>query len=301
MMSIYTNPIIPNSPKGNTWDPYVLRHGGYYYHCYSNAQGVYITRSETLWEIGSGDTMMVYDCTEDGALQEWFAPELHLIDGRWYIYAAPDHGGWMHTMTVLVGEGDSPMCTYRNEGAIRGLEGQWTIDGTVMRHQGQLYFIWSNCSALYLAKMADPCSITGEIVTLSRPEYPFETKVGLVIEGPAVLHRNGKIHIVYSANDSKYDEYCLGLLTFDGEQDIMNASHWVKTDHALFEKTDTIFGPGHCSFTTVTENGRDVDYIGYHANLISGSGWDGRNVFVQPFTWDENDAPVFGKPKFDIR
>lgn len=298
MMKSFGNPIIPNSAKGNTWDPYVLRYGGCYYHCYSNAQGVYVTRSETLWDIGKGETIQVYDCTKEGALCEWFAPELHHINGKWYIYASPDYGGWMHTMTVLVGEGDTPMCLYRNGGAIGGLEGKWTIDGTVMIHQGQLYFIWSDCSALYLAQMSDPCRITGEIITLSRPEYPFETKIGPVIEGPALLYRNGKIHIVYSANDSKYDEYCLGLLTFDGGQDIMDASHWIKTDHAVFEKTDKIFGPGHCSFTTVTENGREVDYIVYHANLVSGSGWSGRNVFIQPFDWNEHDLPVFGKPEF---
>ena len=50
--------------------------------------------------------------------------------------------------------------------------------------------------------------------------------------------------------------------------------------------------------TTVTEDGKEVDYIVYHANLTSGTGWTGRSIFTQPFTWDENDYPVFGKPEF---
>lgn len=299
-MKPYRNPIIPNNPKGNTWDPYVLRHDGYYYHCYSNHEGVFISRAEELCEIGNGETIQIYDCTRQDALKDWYAPELHRIGDAWYVYASPDFGQGLHTMAVLSCHGESPMEDYEYKGRVKGLEDQWNLDGTVMYFRDELYFVWSTCSALYLAKMKDPCAITEEMIMLSKPEYDFETRVGLVIEGPAVLYRNGNIHIVYSANDSKYDEYCLGLLTFDGEQDIMDASRWVKTDHALFEKTDTIFGPGHCSFTTATENSAEQDYIVYHANTVSGSGWSGRNVFAQPFTWDENDAPVFGKPKVDI-
>lgn len=133
---------------------------------------------------------------------------------------------------------------------------------------------------------------------LTKPELNFETKVGLIAEGPAVLYRNRKIHIVYSANDSKSDAYCLGLLTFDGDGDVLAADNWKKKDSAVFEKTDQIYGPGHCSFTTVTENKTEKDYIVYHANLVSGSGWAGRNVFAQPFEWDDNDFPVFGQPCF---
>ena len=71
-------------------------------------------------------------------------------------------------------------------------------------------------------------------------------------------------------------------------------------EEEFFEKTEDIFGPGHCSFTTVTENGVEEDYILYHANLESGSGWYGRNVWIQKFTWDDNDMPVFGKPERDV-
>ena len=300
MMKQYQNPIIPCSPRGNTSDPYVLRHNGYYYHCYSNNQGVYISKADNLWDVGNGETKLIYDCTQNGALKEWFAPELHHIDGKWYIYAAPDYGNWMHTMTVLIGEGDSPMCEYKNAGAVKGLEGQWTIDGTVMFYQGELYFIWTKCSEMFMSKMADPLTLIGKTVTIAKPELPFETRVGLVNEGPAVLYRNDKIHIVSSGNDSKHDDYCLGLLTYNCQGDILDVKNWIKADHAVFEKTDSIFGPGHCSFTTVTEGERDVDYIVYHANLMSGSGWNGRNVFVQSFEWDENGFPIFGMPRFDV-
>lgn len=297
-MKPYRNPIIVNSPEGNTGDPYVLRFGDYYYHCFSNAKGVFISKSKNLWDIGSAVPYKIYDSTKKDALKHWYAPELHFIDGKWYVYGAPDYGNGLHTMSVLVGEGDTPLCEYENAGAVKGLEGKWTIDGTVMTHQNEWYFIWTCCRELYIARMNDPLSITGKVTVLTEPELDFETKVGLIVEGPAVLQKNRKIHIVYSANDSKCDEYCLGLLTFEGEGDVLDANSWKKKDAAVFEKTDEIYGPGHCSFTTVTEDKNETDYIVYHANLVSGSGWAGRNVFVQPFKWDDDDFPIFGQPHF---
>ncbi len=180
---------------------------------------------------------------------------------------------------------------------IRGIENKWNLDGTVLWHEDQLYFVWSDCAHMYMAKMADPCTIQEPIIILTRPELPFETRVGCVTEGPAVLYKNGLIHVVYSANDSKFDDYCLGLLTFTGG-DILDVANWEKSPVAIFEKTDAIFGPGHCSFTTVTEGEKEIDYIVYHANRVSGSGWGGREVFVQPISWDENGYPVLGKPVF---
>lgn len=292
------NLLIYNTGKGNTADPYVIRYKGYYYHCYGNGSGVYITESKSLFEIGSGTTTRVYDSSAENALKMWFAPELHRIDNKWYIYGAPDHGNNLHVMTVLVREGDSPIGEYKNLGMMKGLENQWTIDGTVLKYGNQLYFIWTRCREMYIAKMSDPCTVTGKITVLTKPEYPFETRAGIVNEGPAVLYRGDKIHVVYSANDSRSDDYCLGLLTFQAGNDILDIGSWTKHPYAVFEKTDEIFGPGHCSFTTVTEEGTEIDYMVYHANLESGSGWYGRNVFIKKFCWDQNDTPVFGRPEF---
>ena len=293
----YVNPIIPLSKKGNTSDPYVIRYEGFYYHCYSNNEGVFIAKSQTLWGIDKGETVKVYDSTVEGNLKSWFAPELHFINGKWHIYAAPDYGDFLHVMTVLVSADKNPMGTYENYGMIKGLENVWSIDGTILTYQNQLYFVWTRCAEMYIAKMSDPLTIEGKITVIAKPELDFETREGLVNEGPAVLYKGNKIHIVYSANDSRCDDYCMGLLTFEVGGDILDAKNWIKLPKPVFEKVDGIYGPGHCSFTTVTENGEEVDYVVYHANLESGTGWYGRSVFIKPFTW-EGDYPVLGKPEF---
>ncbi len=293
-MKTFTNPIIQNSEEGNTSDPYVIRDGDFYYHCYANNQGVFVAKAERLQDIGKGERVKVYD--SERGLKSWYAPELHAIDGKWYIYGAPDYGDGLHIMTVLVA--DRPMGEYRNLGIIKGLENKWSIDGTVLRYRNELYFVWTCCIEMYIQKMESPFALSGEPILLSKAEFPFELRQHTINEGPAVLNRDGKIFVVYSANDSVCDAYCLGLLIFSGEGDILDKKNWKKHPEAVFEKTDKIFGPGHCSFTTVTENGREIDYIVYHANTESGTGWNGRHVFIKPFKWDASGKPVFGKPEF---
>ncbi|WP_141732195.1 family 43 glycosylhydrolase [Oligoflexus tunisiensis] len=131
-------------------------------------------------------------------------------------------------------------------------------------------------------------------VVLSIPEHDFERKGGApyVNEGPQVLARNGKIHVIYSGSASWTDHYNLIQLTFQGGA-IMNRQNWVKHG-PTFSRTMDVFGPGHASFTR-SPDGLE-DWIVYHAARYRGAGWD-RDVRAQRFTWDENDNPVFGQPK----
>ena len=296
-MKEYTNPIIINSNKGNTSDPFVTRHNGMYYHCYSNKDGVYIGEAENLWGIGTARERLVYDIKKENGLTAWYAPELHFINGKWYIYASPDYGADLHIMTVLEGQDKGPMGEYKNLGVIKGLENEWSIDGTVFKYSDKLYFIWATGYEMQMAEMVSPYEIAKRRITITKPEYDFEKVWGNITEAPAVLKKGDKLHIIYSASDSQCDDYCLGLLTFCGG-DILNAENWTKSKKPVFTKTDNIFGPGHCSFTTVTEGEKEAYYIVYHANLESGTGWHGRSVFAQPFMWDKDSMPIFGKPQF---
>ena len=76
---------------------------------------------------------------------------------------------------------------------------------------------------------------------------------------------------------------------------------WYKYKEPVFQKTETILGPGHCSFTKVEIDGVDEDYIVYHANENLEAGWDGRSVWTQKFVFDEQGRPIFGKPKKECR
>ena len=293
-MKEYTNPIIPNSDKNNTSDPYVALDNGAYYHCYAGTDGLYISKAEKLWEIGNAIPVKIYDYTKEGALKDWYAPELHKIGEYWYIYAAPDTGNGNHVMAVLKSKSDNPLGEWENLGFIKGLEGEWSIDGTVFYAEDEWWFCWTSCLKIFLSKLSEPNALIGERSVLAEPILPFEINGCPIAEGPAVLQRNGSLHIVYSASDSKTDDYCLGVLSFNGEKgELLRAEKWTKHPEAVFSKTEDIFGPGHCSFTTVGER----TFVVYHANEVAGTGWNGRSVWCQPIDFDEKDFPIFGKPQ----
>lgn len=299
-MKNFSNPVIYNQENRHwTSDPFVTVYNGNYYHIYSDYDGIYISEFQEFKDMETAGRVNVYPFDET-AQKDWYAPELHRIEDAWYIYVAPDYGDDLHCMTVLRLQADSPLGQYENLGVIKGLEGAWTIDGTVLSYEEKFYFLWTFGAAIYLQEMQTPWALKEDAqrILLTRAELPFETVTEVKVnEGPAILKRGNKIHVIYSANDSRCDAYCLGKITFQGG-DILDTSRWQKYEKAVFESTKEIFGPGHCSFTTAIKNGCTEDYIVYHANLVSGSGWYGRNVFVQKFSWDENDNPVFGIPTF---
>ncbi len=291
------NPVCPAGA-----DPWVIQHEGYYYYCYSLGIGVGIKKMSSMTEIAN-DGAWVYLAPQDSAYSsEYWAPELHYINGEWYIYVAADDGNNdNHRMYVLRGTSQDPTQVYEMVGVITDSTNKWAIDGTVMTLNGELYFVWSGWEGdvnvaqnIYIAHMSNPWTIDGERVLLSAPTYDWE-RVGnpYVNEGPAALTHDGKSFIVYSASGSWTDDYCLGMLTFTGD-DPLNPDHWEKSETPVFKKRAGVaYGPGHCSFTTACDGSV---WMIYHANLVSGSGWDGRSVWLAPVTFGSDGMPKFGKP-----
>ena len=147
--------------------------------------------------------------------------------------------------------------------------------------------------------MSNPWTIDSERVMLSTPEYAWE-KNGqpLINEGPTALYHGDKTFIVYSASGSWTDDYCLGMLTLTGE-DPMDPASWKKSDSPVFEKRfGTCFGPGHASFTTAVDGSL---WMVYHGNLQSGTGWEGRSIWIAPVTFDKDGNPDFGKPQKEVQ
>jgi GH43 family beta-xylosidase len=126
---------------------------------------------------------------------------------------------------------------------------------------------------------------------ISSPEFHWEKQGGppYVNEGPQILRKNDRLHIVYSASGSWTDHYQLGLLTFQGGC-VLEKKNWKKRG-PVFAGTDRVFGPGHASFIEY----EGMDWIVYHAAKHSGAGWN-RHVRMQPFSWDEHGDPIFGTP-----
>lgn len=303
----FTNPLYKGA------DPWVVRQGDWYYLCQADGSGrLEVWKSRTLTH--RGDRRVVWTPPARGwnRAQVW-APELHFVRGKWFIYYAASNGrNANHRMGVLEATTDDPQGPYVDRGQLytgdhlaTGDRNRWAIDGTVLDLRGQLYFIWSgwedhrDVQHLYIARMSDPRTIASNRVRLCPNDcHPWE-RVGErhhergLNEGPQLLVRNGRVMIVYSASGSWQPTYKLGLLHMDVSADPMDARSWQKSDRPAFQSTPEVFGVGHCCFTQ-SPDGRE-DWILYHSKRHRWDCWD-RVVRAQRFTWTSEGLPDFGTP-----
>lgn len=303
----FTNPIAPGA------DPWVVFHDGFYYWCSSeNDDAVAVFRSERLTE--RGEKIVVWRAPIRGAYcsQIW-APELHRLDGRWYIYVAASNGrNESHRMIVLESVGDTPTSEFRFKAELytgdeiaTGRRNRWAIDGTILEYAGQRYMLWSGWQDrhdeqwLYIATMSNPWTITSNRVRLCANDDFVWERVDETIstrglnEAPQVLVRNGRVFVVYSASASWKTTYKLGMLELATNGDPMNPRAWSKHATPVMESTDTTWGVGHCGFTQSADGAED--WIVFHAKLDRKPNWN-RAVHVQRFNWSADGLPVFGKP-----
>jgi GH43 family beta-xylosidase len=253
-----------------------------------------------------------------------WAPEIHNINGNWYVYYAADDGNTdNHQLYVLENSSKDP---FEGEFVMKGristdAENNWAIDGSMFEHKGDLYMVWSGwqtrridteTQCIYIARMANPWTLSSERVLISKPEHDWERKYInekgwtpkykiFVNEGPQPLKSpNGNfIHVVYSASGCWTPYYALGMLTAKADADLLDPASWSKSQKSLFKQSpeDSVFGTGHNSFFK-SPDGKE-DYILYHARKTEtdpeGMG-DTRSPRAQKVDWDKEGYPVFGKP-----
>ena len=119
----------------------------------------------------------------DYSKQVW-APELHFLAGKWYIYvAASDGNNSTHRMQVLERDAADPFGSFVYKGKIAASTDRWAIDGTAFEWQGAMYFVWSGWPGstdgqqnLYIAQMDTPWSLSTE----SRLVEHADVRVGAI-------------------------------------------------------------------------------------------------------------------------
>lgn len=132
-------------------DPWVFKHptNGFYYATKSTQNNVVIWRSRQLSTLDVGESKEIWTANNSTACRSVWAPELHLIAGRWYVYFAAttcDDDNKFHRMFVLENKNDEPFQgQFEFRGQLTDETNKWAIDGTVFEHPrtNDLYFIWS--------------------------------------------------------------------------------------------------------------------------------------------------------------
>ncbi|MGI5507361.1 family 43 glycosylhydrolase [Lentzea sp. CA-135723] len=264
----------------------------------STLDGLAAARERTVWRRPASGAMGGYI----------WAPELHRIDGKWYVYfAAGDKDEPFRIRTYVL---ESPHPDPREGGWV--LRGQmvtawdtFTLDATTFAHRGKRYFLWAQSepgiatnSNLYIAEMASPLALKSAPVRIAVPTLPWEVQGFKVNEGPAVLIRNGRVFVTYSASATDA-RYCMGLLTADENANLLDARSWTKSPSPVFATSAATsqYGPGHNSFTTVGS----LDVLVYHArdyrDIVGDPLFDpNRHTRVQRLYWNTDGTPSFGVP-----
>lgn len=325
--TLVSTPLIgPASP-----DPFFYYKDGYYYYIRASYGGLTVSKAKRFQDIGNVPRIMVYSQSDapDYIRSNWWAPEIHYLDGDWYIYwAANDGRSENHRMYVLRStDPDDAQAPYElvgqlaptayneatGEWEVDESQDMWAIDGTVFENSdGRLYFLWAgydgsagNYQKLFIAEMLNPWTLKGGRTLISEPDLPFEKRGGgyLLNEGPQVIAHGDKVHVLYSACQANYDWYSLGLLTADADANLLDASSWTKSEGPVFTKSnnsaDESFATGHAMVVQSPDGAED--WLVYHAYIVGNtSGHTGdmeeRCTRVLKVTWDENDMPHFGNP-----
>lgn len=297
-------------------DPYVYRHedGSYYFTAsVPEYDGIILRKAESLAKLQKTEEVRIWQKHDSGIMSKHiWAPELHFMSGKWYIYfAASDVNDiWALRPYVLECVGQDPMKdAWIEKGMLQAADEDafsfrgFSLDSTVFESKGKQYIIWAEkvgvgrqISNLYLAELETPWKLKTVQVLLTTPDYDWERRVYWVNEGPAVIKRNGKIFVTYSASDTGIN-YCVGMLSVNEDADILDPRCWKKERYPVLSSDETrgIYGPGHNSFTT-NENGKDI--MVYHARtekeIIGDPLYNpNRHAMLMPVKWNAEGAPVF--------
>lgn len=310
-MSEYTNPLIPQRA-----DPYIYRHtDGYYYFTASVPEydRIELRRSKTIQGLREAAAVDIWHKHESGIMsQHIWAPEIHYIFGKWYLYFAASKAEdiWALRPYVLECSGDDPMSDpWIERGQMQPCDEDhysftdFSLDATVFEHDGKYYYIWAEkvggqkgISNLYIAEMETACKLKTVQVLLTTPDYDWERIGFWVNEGPAVIKRNHRIFVTFSASATGAC-YCMGLLTASESADLLDPRSWSKSRYPIVatDASKKIYGPGHNSFT-ISEDGDDL--VVYHARpyeeIVGDPLYDpNRHTMIMKLKWNPDGTPKF--------
>jgi GH43 family beta-xylosidase len=308
----------------DTPDPWMIAANGVFYLTFTLGNRISIWESPLMEDFFEARKSIIWQ-PEKGSpwSADVWAPELHWLNGAWYIYATASHpgvGNRGHRTIVLRSTQQDPMekSGWEFLGPVKGMPEQFSIDATVFSPNGQdLYICWSGWPPgdysdtqqnLYIAQMVSPEEIVSEDIMppacISSADQPWERFQGGkrgINEGPTWLNLpNGAFTgIVFSGHASFTSEYKLGLLRLASPNaDPLDPKSWIKRPIPLLVNDKSMpgpYAPGHASFLLSPEPGDNRIFCIYHATENWGEGFKNRKARVMvmsPSDFDDRAQPL---------
>lgn len=249
----------------------------------------------------------------------FWAPELHVIDGRLSILFMPCFDGvegdrrgladmWTgrcHIMQLRKGPDGRdldprvkdnwsvPEPILGPDGGILNPVQLISLDMTVLEDSGRWYYLWQQVGSVWIAPFDPqrPARLTGRPVQLIVPEFAWDN---LIAEGPNAIVHDGVIYLIYSGSSVGID-YATGLATAPAGvgADLLNPAVWTKLDYPL-QKSGVYngawqLGTGHGMWSH-DEDGNLI-YV-FHAAEYEDGAYGGRDAQVRRVHWAADGMPV---------
>lgn len=263
-------PIFKDSRPWYGQDPFVVNYNNTFLFIESNDEiKIQIRQAATLESLQTAFPQTVYFNREE---QQVWAPELHNLNSRWYIFYSSSNGqNYTHRNKVLESESINPFGPYHSLGQIG--PDIWGIDNTLFQFNNHYYNVWSGWEDdeteffptqqnLYIAPMSLSKESSFQRVKISSPDLPWE---GNINEGPQWVQACVGQGLLFSANSSWIQDYCTGFLELFGDNPL-NPEHWAKDFKPLGTNV------GHAQFFE--------DRMIYHKKLSHLPGWQDRAIVI---------------------
>ena len=308
-------------------DPYITKGSdGYYYFTASypmygkdDAEGydrIILRRARDIQSLANVEEKIIWhEKDSDTSFRFIWAPEIHEINGRWYVLFAASGSKdnvWDIDCHIIMCEGKNPYDdAWTDIGKFKSCDDfafrGFSLDMTYFECNGKHYVSWAQHGGNSNVNLATinpdkPWETTSPAMLLTKPEYDWERVNIPVNEGPAAMIHGDKIYLAFSASATG-PEYCLGLMYADIESDLTDINSWTKLDRPILtsDDLDGEYGPGHNSFVK-DENG-DWIFVYHSRDEICFCGKCGysdgdplydpcRSARIRKVKWDSDGLPI---------
>lgn len=235
-----------------------------------------------------------------------WAPELHRIDGSWYIYfsAGSLDRPYDIRLYALKNAAENPMeGEWQEVGQIETKYDTFALDGTTFAHRSARYLVWSQKdpqdlqpASLHISTLDSPVDITGPEVLIGRPEFDWEKRGIPANQAASVIKHDGRIFIFYTASATDHRS-AIGLMWADANADLLQPDAWSKHPEPVLATNEqhNRLGPGHPSVIQFQESDETIMF--YHSREYRDLHGDeledpNRHTRARQVRWDEDGMPT---------
>lgn len=301
--------------------PHAVRSGDHYYYTMQvrTADTVAIWQTDDLAALAKASRRNVWTQGDSAGMGHFWSPELHRIEGRWYLYFEADDGNTDdHQIYVMECEGDDPMTDpFTMRGPIMtNPEWNFGLHPTVLQlpNDRGLYLLWSGwptrraeteTQCIYIARMENPWTVASERVMISQPEYEWERQwinpdgnrsayPIFVNENPeAYVSPDGqRVVVCYSASGIWTAYTSLGMLTASASADLLDPASWQKSEEPVLSP-DSLLGVSVSNISLVPSADGQQTFMVYEARKRMGTSGETRQVRMRPIQWSPAGEPQF--------